>query len=278
MSEWGYSTDALVNRAPFYADYNDITIYVEDVDREFEYEEILNKIVGAELRITAIIPTGGKPKLIEVFQENKSNQALDKTIYLADGDFDRILKPESMIKDAHFVYLKSYNIENYFLECDAIQKYTKGKLRCQGKDLESKFDYNGWKNSIVPKAKLLFLLYCYLQKYYPTEKSVSRSHYEFIDQKTGFIRESSYESFYQKLADRDPDLADKLEDIERKCDEEYSDPFYFICGKFLTTSIYCYMGSLKMGKFQKEEFRWFLICQCSFRSLEYLRQAIIACA
>lgn len=276
MSEWGYSTDALLNRAPFYADYNDITIYVEDVDREFEYEEIFRKIVGSALRITAIIPAGGKTNLIDIFNENMHNLKLNKTFYLADGDFDRIIKAESMIDNAHFVYLNAYNIENYFLESAALRKYAKGKLRCQSKDLESLYDYEKWKTTIVPQAKALFVLYCYLQKYYPEDKNVSRNPYEFIDQKTGFFRESSYERFYQQLASRDPELNNRIISIEQKCDEVYEDPFFFVCGKFLFTSMFCYLESRGMGVLKKEELRWFLVCQCSFRSLEYLKQAIIA--
>ena len=44
--------------------------FVEDADKEYEYEELFEKMFTTELKIDCIFPTGGKLKLEEAFSFN----------------------------------------------------------------------------------------------------------------------------------------------------------------------------------------------------------------
>ena len=55
-----FSREALSNRSLFLAQLNDINIYVEDVGKEYEYEEIFERLFENNLNIFSIFPLGGK--------------------------------------------------------------------------------------------------------------------------------------------------------------------------------------------------------------------------
>ena len=86
-------------------------------DKEYEYETIFARLFGEHYRISSIIAAGGKLGVKEAFQEfgefdkNDSNKV---NVFIVDGDFDRYIRSEEMIVNPHFIYLKYYNVENYF--------------------------------------------------------------------------------------------------------------------------------------------------------------------
>ena len=54
-----YSPDASVTRYYYFKDNQDVNIFVEDQNKEFEYEEIFSKLLPG-LKINSIFTTGGK--------------------------------------------------------------------------------------------------------------------------------------------------------------------------------------------------------------------------
>ena len=59
-----FSDEALLSRALFYTSNSTITIFVEDENKEFEYEEIFEKLFSdCQINIDCIFPSGGKAKL-----------------------------------------------------------------------------------------------------------------------------------------------------------------------------------------------------------------------
>ena len=95
-----YSFDASLNRTLFYSEFNDINIYVEDINKEYEYETVFKRLLGDEYRISSIFCMGGKIGVIKAFEENKKQNINDLNFYIVDGDFDRYIFPEKMIKDS----------------------------------------------------------------------------------------------------------------------------------------------------------------------------------
>lgn len=55
-----FTKEAEINRYLFYADLNDINIFVEDKDREYEYETIFSRMFEGKYKIASIIAAGGK--------------------------------------------------------------------------------------------------------------------------------------------------------------------------------------------------------------------------
>ena len=51
-----YSEAALLNRALFYSDYNDVNIFVEDEGKEYIYEDIFQRMFDYQIKIRKILP------------------------------------------------------------------------------------------------------------------------------------------------------------------------------------------------------------------------------
>ena len=178
-----YSPEAAASRSLFYQNLNDINIYVEDSGKEYEYETIFKRLMGDKYNISTIFGLGGKERVKEHFKENvlNTNQHYKvQNFYIVDGDFDRYIHSEGMITHPNFLYLKTYNIENYFLDENASISFSKGRLKCVEKLVTEKIRFMYWKDTIVAQSSDLFFSYCFLKKYHPEEKTVSRSPFSFL--------------------------------------------------------------------------------------------------
>lgn len=276
LNELKYSEDSIGALAALYSVYNDITIYVEDENKEFEYETIFKRMFDNEYHIERIFAKGGKQAVLQQYKEDKANGNTTNTIYLLDGDFDRFLYPETMINDTCVIYLNSYNIENYLIDEDACLSFAKSRLRCMDKEVKSIVNFQQWKDTIVAQATKLFLIYCFLKKN-TTEKSLNNSHYEFIDSKTGFERtDGSFEKYKLSITEKYPHCEDEISNIQKAYEHIYGDDYYhLICGKFLFTSLRCYLGGFIPGKFKDNDLRFFLIINFNIKKLDYVKSQIL---
>lgn len=277
--ELNFSTEALATRSVFYTDLNDINIFVEDTDSEYMYETIFKRMLGDEYRITAIFPCGGKAKVIERFHEVGVGTADKRNIYIVDGDFDMIVHRENMILDTpEFIYLKSYNIENYLIDEKAILGFAKGKLKQVDEFVARKIDFQGWKQRIIREASKLFLCYCFIQKQKIDEKNVSRSPYEFIDKKTGFERtDEAYMQYYKHIKNISNGKIDEgIREIDSIVREIYNgDYFNIICGKFLLASLGCYLRAKIKERIDNDTLQWELILNFDINKLDFIKAVIL---
>lgn len=272
-----YSFDASLNRALFYSEFNDINIYVEDINKEYEYETVFKRLLGDEYRISSIFCMGGKIGVIKAFEENKKQNINDLNFYIVDGDFDRYIFPEEMIKDSHFIYLDTYNIENYYIDEEACYKFSKGKLKLIDDKVRKIINFDNWLNTIITQSSKLFLSYCFLKKYYPDIPSVSRKHCEFIDSKTGFERtDDAYNRYFENvIINADSDAMSKINDIDRDYKVINGDNYFnLICGKFLLCSLGYYLRSKINKRIDNDDLKWYLIENFDIKKLDYIKEAI----
>lgn len=273
-----YSSEAVETEYLFFCDLNDINIFVEDEGKEFEYETIFKRLLGKKYKITKILGVGGKVELIKSFHEfglNNNDNPKIKNVYIADGDFDRYIYEENMIDSPNFIYLETYNIENYFIDKKASEKFAKGQLKCSDNEVELKVDFDNWKNKIVEQASRLFFYYCYVKKEYPKEQNVSRSPYLFIDDKDGLERAGALETYQNFVFTLNDKAEEEVEKIRESFYEKGDDAFNLICGKFLFESLYCHIRSVTKVKFRKDDFRWHLICNFDIKTLGYIKNRIL---
>lgn len=273
-----YSFDAISTESLFFSDVNDINIFVEDKDQEYVYENIFKRLMGNKYRIGKIFGVGGKEALKKHFYEFKSRTQEDiqsKNIYVADGDFDRYIYAEEMIRSDNFIYLKTYNIENYYIDKYASENYAKGHLKMLDNQVEEKVGFNNWKDKIVKQASKLFFYYCYVKKNYPTEKTVSRSAYRFINNDDGLEKNGAFEQYKKEVLSLNSNAEKEVENIKNVYHKFYKDDFNIICGKFLFESLYCHMQSILNRRAKKEDFRWSLICNFDIGKLEYIKEKIL---
>lgn len=273
-----YTSEAVITECLFFDDLNDINLFVEDDGKEFEYETIFKRLLGEKYKITKILGVGGKIALKNCFKEfglNIGNSSKIKNIYIADGDFDRYIYYERMIDSPCFIYLETYNIENYFIDKKASEEFAKGQLKCSDYEVSLKINFDNWKEKIIKQASRLFFYYCYIKKNFPKEKSVSRNPYLFINNKDGFERTGAFEEYKAWVLSLDANAEIEVEKIKKCYFEVHNDAFNLICGKFLFESLYCYIKSVTKVNFMKDSFRWHLVCRFDVNKLNYVKDRII---
>ena len=219
INELEYSNDALDARADMKdPDVSEIFVFVEDINKEFFYEKIFDRLFDNENMLLKPIGLGGKNKVISRFNENKEKGENDY-FYLVDGDFDRYIGIE-LIEDDRFIYLEAYNIENYIIDENVVYNFLTGKLKKTKREVRKLFNFNQWKDKIVYESKKLFLCYAFIQcyllniedseiiidkKYNAKGKSflsienVSRSPFEFLNPYTGYEQVGNFDKYYREV-------------------------------------------------------------------------------
>lgn len=219
INELEYSNDALDARADMKdPDVSEIFVFVEDINKEFFYEKIFDRLFDNENMLLKPIGLGGKNKVISRFNENKEKGENDY-FYLVDGDFDRYIGIE-LIEDDRFIYLEAYNIENYIIDENVVYNFLTGKLKKTKSEVRKLFNFNQWKDKIVDESKKLFLCYAFIQcyllniedseiiidkKYNAKGKSflsienVSRSPFEFLNPYTGYEQVGNFDKYYREV-------------------------------------------------------------------------------
>ena len=274
-----FSSEATLTRAVLYHGLNDINLFVEDANRQFEYETIFKRLLGEKYCIKTIFAVGGKPEVKKSYGEFGANYHGVRNFYIVDGDFDRYIacEREKMIEDDCFIYLKPYNIENYYIDEQACLLYAKGFLKQPDDIVRQTIDFPAWKNQIVSEAKKLFLCYCLVKTVSPKEKNVSRSPYEFIDGRTGFERtDGAFDIYLNHVKSLTENYDDCIQAIVSLYEAENgSDYFNLICGKFLLTSLMCHIRNKTGQKFKIDNLKWFLTNQFDIVRLNYIKERIL---
>ncbi len=280
-----YSDEAQANRYFYYRQYNDINFFVEDIDKQYQYEEIIDRLLGDEYRICSIFTAGGKEKLkirFEEFGEFDADNSDNINIYMADGDFDIFLHKDKMVNSNHFIYLRTYNIENYYIDEKAVVRYMVGILRKQRSEVERIVAFDRWLETIIEQAKPLFLYYCYIQKNGLGIENTGRNPAFFIDDKSGFEREGALERFKSEIQLKCSiclnEKLDEIAAIENDYRMVYGNSYFeLICGKFLLHSLYCYLLSLlERRNLDKNLLEWDLIRNFDINKLSYVKDRIDA--
>ena len=137
-----FSREALSNRSLFLAQLNDINIYVEDVGKEYEYEEIFERLFENNLNIFSIFPLGGKEAVIKGHQSKGLRDSNGKlNIFIVDGDFDNLWDDQKIISP-NLIYLTRYNIESYYCSKEAVIKFIRSFLKCTRNEAEAKIHFD----------------------------------------------------------------------------------------------------------------------------------------
>lgn len=275
--ELRYSVEANATRSVLYQGLNDINLFVEDADRQYEYETIFKRMLGDQYSIRTIFPLGGKLSVKEKYVEFGSETDGIKNFYIVDGDFDRYIHQSDMVEADCFIYLETYNIENYYIDENACLCFAKGRLKCVDAVVCDKVAFCQWKQRIVSEAKELFLYYCLVQKYYPHIPNVNRKHYTFIDQSTGFERtDIDYRSFKSEIDALDLDSEQKIGKIKEIYEQINGlDYFNLICGKFLLTSLACYLRKVIGMRIDNDDLKWSLTTNFDISKLDYVKMRIL---
>ena len=272
--ELKYSDDALLARVLFLASSKELNIFVEDEGKEYEYEEIFERLLPDKLKINIIFPTGGKTKLEEAFSLFGNNTEYGKCFFIADGDFDIALGRKQINAD-NFLYLKKYNIESYLLDKSVIMKFMRPKLKTTIVETDKIVDINCWETIIVPYFKKIFALHFIVQKNMLGIENVAKQAPYFITNE-GLQNESNFKRYLKEIKNFDSKIHKKInesiEQLESIYGKEASD---FVCGKYLIESLSRYLGSkLKKKKIGYDELKSFLISNFDVEEIGYIKEKL----
>ncbi len=160
-----YSDAARELMPQFYAEYNDINVYVEDEDDELFYEKLLQKLFLESTRIKRVFGVGGKDNLLNKVREHLKHPLGEKAFFIADGDFDRIRGISWPLTERLHV-LEEYCIENFLFEeeavCLVVQEEKPSKTIEQWKTIVNVYR---WLEDTVNLLTPLFACFIFIQKY-----------------------------------------------------------------------------------------------------------------
>lgn len=277
-AELRYSIDALPNRSLFLSDLNDINIYVEDTGKEFEYEEIFERLYGETLKVFSIFPLGGKEEVKQLHSEKSLRDPDGKlNIFIVDGDFDN-LWDNCKTLSPNLIYLTRYNIESYFISKEATTKYMRQYLRCTRAEVESNVCFDQWYNRQRIDAGKLFILFSIARHHYPDLHNVNKAVGNFMDN-TGCLIEEKYSQYQEKLTNYIPDLAQKITEVTERVRRNFDGDedvkiFSIICGKYLFESLCRHLSTIKRKNINRTAYKGVVIANFDIASLSFLKEQI----
>ena len=277
MSELEHSREGLSTRAIMFEDFQNFTIYVEDQYKEYEYETIFKRMLHQnELKAQfQVLALGDKKRVKAEFQKLKNLGNLKHKVFIVDGDFDRYIKEEEMIVHHNFIYLETYNIENYFIDENAVKIFFKGVVKKIDEEVSDMVSFSEWKERIVRESTNLFLTYCFIQKN-ELGKNVKEAK-KNLDYKTGFLNLEEVNSYLDKISRENINMTDEVNEIKERYLRSNEDFFNLICGKFLLQSLFAYMKKKSPKISSKfDDLRWHLINNFDISKLNYVKNIIIS--
>lgn len=138
--------------------HNEIQIFIEDTANRNIWRNILKKFLPNDVEFSDPIPLGGREKVI---RECRLDQADDgrKKLYIIDADLD-LLKGRCKPRLKHLYRLRSYCIENYLAQEDALVKVAQVlNTNVSDIDARNRLDLNSWKQRNELEFRQLFCCY-----------------------------------------------------------------------------------------------------------------------
>lgn len=268
-----YSNDALLSRVIFLASKTELNIFVEDTNKEYEYEEIIERLLSEDLKINCIFPTGGKPYLKEAYYLFGKSEDYGKCFFIADGDFDKILNIEMIVAD-NFIYLERYNIESYLLHKKTVLKYMRPKLKRQLCEVGKIINYDNWLNEVSVFFKKVFALHCLVQKYGLDITNVSRGAGYFI-QKNGYPNTKAFEKYIKEIAPFIPNIDTQMNQMILDLETTYGeDARCFVCGKYFIYSLTLLLNTKIKRGFNSDDLKAELIHGFDISALKYISEKL----
>ncbi len=278
MKTIDYSKEGKIARAILYGDLNDIHIFAEDLDNEYIYLEIIEKLLkDTDINIKSIHCIGSKKDVIDIYLEHGDNIKGVDCFYIVDGDFDRIVNRDIMIEDTNFHYLNRYNIESYLIDKNAIIRHIQGKIANTFEYIDKKMDYDSWEEQIEGDFFELFLSFLYVQNENLTIPNSSISHSKNYINHRGYINKKRFFIYLDRIGlDREIWRYKKI-DLDKLFLEYYDDSpkIALICGKFILNALNKLFNSKFDSHLNTQELIWDLARNINVEPLLKLKKEIV---
>lgn len=274
-----FSRDALLNRPLFLSRFNDINIYVEDVGKEYEYEEIFERLFESNLNIFSIFPLGGKDAVINAYQTQGIIDVSGKTnIYIVDGDFDNLWDDQKIVAP-NLIYLTRYNIESYYCSKEAVLKFMRSFLKCTRSETETKIRFDEWQYYLRNEIGKLFVLFAIVKRRCPGLPNVGLGAGKFLNENGRLIVEE-YDRYLGTISQEIGSIEIFIEDIYERIDRQFTGNreekiLSIICGKFQFESLCRFLKNCCNRNINRENFRASLIANFDLQPLDFLKEQML---
>lgn len=274
-----FSPEGLANRPLFLSSLNDINLFVEDVGKEYTYEEIFERLFENQISVFSIFPLGGKSAVIG---EHSRRQMVDSdgklNIFILDGDFDNLWEDQK-ISSPNLIYLTRYNIESYYCSPNAIIRSLRSLFKCTRKEVESRVNINNWKQNLCSELGKLFILFAVVNRNRPTLQNVSLGPGKFLDKKGRLIAEK-YGNYFQMVSAEIGEIAPLIDEVANRIHtqfegDEESKILSIICGKYQLESLSREISVCFGKNINRENFRNALISSFDLEPLFFLKDQIL---
>ncbi|MBZ4187436.1 DUF4435 domain-containing protein [Niabella beijingensis] len=260
-----------------YAQFNEIEFYVEDVEQEHFYFNILRNLFP-DIKFEKIFPLNGKSNVINGARMNTRDK---RKIYLVDLDFDHIL---GTIEDvANLFYLKKYSIENYLCTKSAIYELIRSKTpKLKDADIDALFDLDSLLANCIYCLKELACSFIVIQKHqlqhYYYVLNVNRD-FVFDDPpvyRLNFVKDYLHEvEIRLKMKDRRFSLNSQINKFF-KFFNVFTDALSNIPGKYILLFLKERLQSLKLiNQMSMDTFTYSLSKDFESDELTYLRSCVV---
>ncbi len=278
-----YSSSAQEIKPLFYRYYNDVEVYVEDENDEAFYEKLLEKIVDDSIRIRKVFGVGGKTKLLEKVNKCIMKPYIRKMIFIADGDFDKILNRK--FPDTKLLYvLKEYCIENFIFEEEAINNLIQEESpRKRIREIKAQIRINKWLEETVDRLTPLFACFIIVQKEnmgIPNVKIgvggfLSNAGIPKLNMKKVQIYMDTIKTNYETSGEKDFEI--EIEKITRRMGRSWRTRKKYICGKeYLLPLLRFEIKRHFKSDLNLKKLRFRIMNHCRFESLSELGNRIEA--
>ena len=279
-----YSDRGLSTRPIFFGPYNDITIIVEDADKEYFYTEVFRRLFQEDLTITRVLGVGGKNSVLARMAVRGEGSLSTPEFYVVDGDFDELIsKPYS---DSPLLYrLRRYDIESYLVEetaiCTVAQEQAPNSSIAEFKGL---LKLEQWVAEVVEASVTLAACAALLQELNDRETRFSQSIEQYM-RDDPILPDASTIRYYIGRAASEQSAVDAeefynlLEAMIQRIGISYPEQIRWISGKHILIPLVIRLLKLKTkSSLRKESFCFRLAKLCEFPGLIELRERILAVA
>ena len=279
-----YSDQALSARPTFFGPYNDITIIVEDTNKEPFYTEVFRRLLGSELTITRVLGVGGKSTVLTRLADRSGDPLGRPEFYVVDGDFDELINRQSS-GSTNFYKLRRYDIESYLMEetaiCTVAQEQSPSVSLAVFK---SSLQIDNWVSEIVGASIRLAACAALLQELDDRRTRISQSIERYIGLNPILPDESAIQSCIDRVAYEQgcvepAQFYDLLESMTKRMGTSQSEHVRWISGKhILIPLVIRLLKSKGSANLSKDSLCFRLAKHCDFGGLVELRDRILAVA
>jgi hypothetical protein len=273
------SADGLAALDIFYAEFNEINFYVEDIDQENLYEVILRNLFPA-VRIDRIFPLGGKQAVLAHALSVESAGITAFRAYILDKDFDDLLGIQ--VSHPNVFYLDRFCIENYMLEESAIvEVVTESHPKKRRQDIARDLDISQMVEHLLSSLKPLFICFACVQRFNLGLANCGEAPEKYCEKRRLWeIDQNAFRSYQGLLVKAckeqrlNPPFENPFTD-ERISDIVAADEHTLVCGKYVVAMLFHYIKSKYiLGNITFESFVFRVAKGCSFATLHELGRRI----